>query len=230
MTEGRARFFKRCLEAAGYHVIWKPKKTVVPWATISGLPLEVGGSLLTLFRELGGVPEYASALAPQGWDLQADGVLIELDEDLHFNRYRSLSLDVPWASHLPWFRDYASYAEEKEDMCLRAGRYQGKWASPSSDRMFGGSDPEGVLGELGASRWKQRAIYDTIKDAHALQTPGVALARVAIHDDIGGLNINKAAKKNVLLDPAILRAYVDARTIPKTDGFQTPPPSVHGKH
>lgn len=35
--------------------------------------------------------------------MQADDVLIEFDEDLHFNRYRRLSLATPWASQLQRF-------------------------------------------------------------------------------------------------------------------------------
>ena len=118
--------------------------------------------------------------------MKADGVLVEFDEDLHFNRYRSHSLATPWNSQLPRSEAHRSYAVDKEDMCLKAGKYKGKRASPSSNRMFGGSDSEGVLGDLGSSRWKQRAIYDAVKDAHALNSPGVALARVSIHDEIGG--------------------------------------------
>lgn len=34
------------------------------------------------------------------------------------------------------------------------------------------------------SRWKQRALYDAIKDAYALYSPKVSLARVSIHDQI----------------------------------------------
>lgn len=212
-TERRARSFKTSLEAAGYSVVWKPKKSAVPWATAGALPDEVVGALMSVFRELGGVsgpPE----LTPQGWDMQADDVLIEFDEDLHFNRYRTLVLAAPWYSHLPWSEAYSDYALSFEDICLRAGRHGGKWASLSSDRMFGGSDDEGVFGERGPSRWKQRAVYDALKDAYACYSPGVALARVSIHDDVNGLNINWATKRDITLEPTALRAFIQSRTIP----------------
>lgn len=212
-AERRAEFFMESLRTAGYTVAKKPKKVVVPWATTSHVPHESADRLLDIFAQLGGLPAYQAALTPRGWDMKADGVLVEFDEDLHFNRYRSHSLTTPWDSQLPWFVAYRSYAVDKEDMCLKAGKYKGKWASPSSNRMFGGSDPEGVLGELGPSRWKQRAIYDAIKDAYALYTPGVSLARVSIHDEIGGLNVNMATRKEIPFNPAVLRAFIKSRTV-----------------
>lgn len=213
-SESRARSFKKSLETAGYSVVWKPKKAVVPWATIEALPATAASMLLVIFRELGGVPAYQAALAPRGWDMQADQVLIEFDEDLHFNRYRARLLATPWAPDLPWSTMYREYSTEMEGMCLKAGMHGRKWASPSSDRMFGGSDERGVLEPLGPSRWKQRALYDAIKDAYALYSPEVSLARVSIHDEIGGMNVNQATKKGILLEPEALRAFVTARTVP----------------
>lgn len=211
--ESRARSFRKSLEAAGYSVVWKPRKALVPWATIEGLPATAATMLLGIFRELGGVPACQTALAPRGWDMQADQVLIEFDEDLHFNRYRSLSLATPWAPDLPWSTLYGDYAMAMEGLCMKAGRHGGKWANSSSDRMFGGSDEKGVLEPLGASRWKQRAFYDAVKDAYALYSPMVSLARVSIHDQIGGKNVNQATKEGILLDPEALRAFLTARTV-----------------
>lgn len=210
--EHRARSFKTSLEAAGYTVVWKPKKDAVPWAIAARLPDAAVAALMSVVRELGGVSS-PSALTPQGWDMQADEVLIEFDEDLHFNRYRTLTLTAPWYSCLPWSEAYIGYALSFEDTCLRAGRHGGRWASVSSDRMFGGSDDDGVLGRLGSSRWKQRAVYDALKDAHAYYSTGVALARVSIHDDVNGLNINWATKRDITLEPRALRAFIQSRTV-----------------
>lgn len=212
--EIRARSFKKSLEAADYSVGWKPRKAVVPWAIVEALPASAADTLLVIFRDLGGVPAHEAALAPSGWDMQADQILIEFDEDLHFNRYRTISLATPWASDLPWSISYGAYSTGMEGMCLKAGSHGGKWASPSSDRMFGSSGEEGVLDPLGSSRWKQRAIYDAIKDAYALYSPEVSLARVSIHDQIGDVNVNQAMKKEILLEPEALRAFLSARTIP----------------
>jgi hypothetical protein len=42
----------------------------------------------------------------------------------------------------------------------------------------------------------------------------VSLARVSIHDQIGDVNVNQAMKKEILLEPEALRAFLSARTIP----------------
>ena len=47
-----------------------------------------------VYTSLGGVRAEAR-IAPGGWDLVVDGLAVELDEDLHFNRYRRLTLDSP---------------------------------------------------------------------------------------------------------------------------------------
>lgn len=213
-TEKRARSFMASLQNAGYTVVWKPTKAAVPWATAGALPAAAVDMLMVIFRELGGVPANP-ALAPSGWDLQADDVLIEFDEALHFNRYRALTLAAPWSPGLPWAEAYGHLSVSMEAMCLRDGGYGGKWANAYSDRMFGGSDKPGVLGALGSSRWKQRAVYDALKDAHALHSTGVSLARVSIHDEIGGMNVNKATDNGILLEPAALRSFIEARTVPR---------------
>lgn len=216
-NERRARSFMASLQNAGYSVVWKPKKAAVPWARTAHLPAAAVDTLMACFREMGGVPA-RPALAPRGWDMQADDLLVEFDEDLHFNRYRSLSLGTPGSPALPWSEPYGHYVVEMEGLCLRAGSHGGKWANPSSDRMFGGSDGEGILWPLGSSRWKQRAVYDALKDAYALHSSGVSLARVSIYDEIGGMNVNWATRREVLLEPVVLRDFMESRTVPATPG------------
>jgi hypothetical protein len=78
--------------------------------------------------------------------------------------------------------------------------------------MFGGSDAPGVFGDRGSSRWKQRALYDAVRDAYAWSTPGANLARISIHDEIGGLSVNWATSHGLLLDPLELREFIESRT------------------
>jgi hypothetical protein len=40
---------------------------------------------------------------PGAWDLAfEDRLVVELDEQLHFNRYRATTLNEEWARFLPW--------------------------------------------------------------------------------------------------------------------------------
>lgn len=208
----RAEVFAASLRGAGHEVVAKPAKADVGWATTKDLPAAARTAMAGIYRSLGGVRDDQD-FTSGAWDFVVDGtLLVEFDEDLHFNRYRVPALEPVWISALPWAHAYGLYSVEKEDMCLSAGGYGGKWATRSSDAMFGGSDRPGQFSRLGPSRWKQRALYDAVKDAYASHTPGIALARVSIHDEIGGLNVNWATRNGVLLDPAALRGFIDART------------------
>ena len=102
-------------------------------------------------------------LRPGPWDLAFEGNLfVELDEELHFNRYRSVTLEPAWAVELPWRRDYMSFSVEHEPACLAAARWGKRWTNPSCERIFGPADPPGTFGVVGAPRWKQRALYDAM--------------------------------------------------------------------
>lgn len=69
--------------------------------------------------------------------------------------------------------------------------------------MFGLADPNGVIGLHGVPRWKQRALYDTMKDASA-GIGQIRLSRVSIYDFVGGHRLN---------DMLCGRAVVDAHGI-----------------
>ncbi len=106
------------------------------------------------------------SVTPGPWDLLVDGVLVELDEQMHFNRYRAVTLDIAAYDELPRFpRDtYRAFCSTREAECLRHGWSFGAWANTSTIRHFGAPGPQGQLEGPGSPRWKQRALYDTVKD------------------------------------------------------------------
>lgn len=208
----RATAFKASLASAGYDVLETPREHGVVSATTKQLSDDVRGYIVDVYRALGGVRDDVEFTAGV-WDFAcADGLFLEFDEALHFNRYRQATLQTMWSPQLPWSHEYASYSRDMEGMCLKDGKSGGRWASPSSDAMFGGSDAPGVFSGKGSSRWKQRALYDAVRDAYAWATPRVRLARISIHDEIGGLNVNWATSHGLLLDPRDLREFIDSRT------------------
>jgi hypothetical protein len=112
---------------------------------------------------------------------------------------------------LPWRRDYLRFCAERESDCLAAGKWGKRWTNPSCEAMFGPADPPGEFGAVGAPRWKQRALYDSIKDAFALTGSGIRLARIATHDPVGGIEIGVALEGRATLDVEQLVALVHAR-------------------
>lgn len=119
------------------------------------------------------------------WDMEFEGSAVELDEYLHFNRYRAATLRSKLYSKLPGFPldVYRRHCEEHEDRCLTAGGYGRKWTNTACERQFGSGAPPGNLGGGGAPRWKQRAFYDFVKDLSPLLI-GVRLARVSVWDEL----------------------------------------------
>jgi hypothetical protein len=155
------------------------------------------------YRELGGTLENP-ALRPGSWDLAfTNGLVVELDEELHFNRYRHITLDA----RLPWSAEYAAYSADFENECLRAGRWGLRWTSPSTERMFGPPDPPGTFGTHGAPRWKQRALYDAMKDA----APHRGLVRLSTHDRLGATSLAAILSGGAEYDPALLAELLEKR-------------------
>lgn len=137
-----------------------------------------------VYRSLGGVLP-AIPLNLRSWDIKWDGMAIKLDECLHFNRYRSLTLMSGCYGLLRSFplAAYQDFCITYEDKCLQAGSYGKKWSNESAEVQFGeASQPKDLCGS-GAPRWKQRAFYDFVKDLSPLLTD-VTVVRVSVWDTV----------------------------------------------
>ncbi len=136
---------------------------------------------------------------------------MELDEELHFNRYRATTLEASWEADLPWTADYRRHCADHEPGCLEAGAWGKRWVNDSTAPMFCGGLPGHLDGD-GAPRWKQRALYDAVKDAVASVPGGPRLVRLAVHDEIGGVSLGAALEGRGGVAPGDLRAVVEERT------------------
>jgi hypothetical protein len=159
-----------------------------PRPRVHDLPPAAQKDVAESYSRLGGVRPPVD-LKPGPWDLQVDDVLVELDEELHFNRYRSDTLTAVSYGQLPRFPLdlYREFCSDREPDCLKHGGGQGRWVNDSTERHFGASGPRGDLKGRGSSRWKQRATYDLIKDLTQLDPTHPRVARIAIWDVLPGL-------------------------------------------
>jgi hypothetical protein len=177
------------------------------------MPPEAAERVLDLYRALGGSAEEFVVFRPGVWDIVlADGLIVELDEEQHFNRYRRATLQPVWTEALPWGVDYRRYSEEHETAALRKASRGGYWASPSTERMFGPADAPGVFDSSGAPRWKQRALYDAMRDAVAA-AGAVRLSRVAVWDVIGDTTLARVLDGRAEVDHDALADLVARRTL-----------------
>jgi hypothetical protein len=139
--------------------------------------------IFLVYKSLGGRDE---AYAFRGtFDITSPQYIIELDEQLHFNEYRSKTLMSPLYKQLKFFpvSEYHRYCIEYQKECLKAGSYGKKWTSDSCEKMFGQAAPNRDLSGNGSPRWKQRVFYDFVKDVSYLVT-GIPVVRVSIYDMI----------------------------------------------
>lgn len=168
--------------------------------------------VLGLYRDLGGHAEEFVVFRPGAWDVVlADEVIVELDEEQHTNRYRRATLEPAWAAELPWTDDYLRYSDAHEDAALRKAKRGGYWTSRSTERMFGLADPPGEFGASGSPRWKQRALYDAMRDVLAVEGI-VRLARLSIWDGIGDMTLGRVLDGRAAEDHDALADLVERRT------------------
>lgn len=144
---------------------------------------ELKNEFLVVFKNLGGIEEHYNYRGRV--DLVFNNMVIELDEQLHFNRYRINTLESSLYDLLPKFphQEYLNYCRSYESECLKSGKHGGRWSNSSCDRMFGKANSEGKLDQNGSSRWKQRAFNDFVKDASYLIT-NIPVVRLSIYQNI----------------------------------------------
>lgn len=185
-----------------------------PAPRLDTLPDDAAARVLDLYRDLGGRAGQTPPLRPGVWDIVlADGLIVELDEEQHFNRYRRITLTPAWAENLPWTADYLAYCGEREGAALRKAKRGGYWTSPSTEGMFGVADAPGEFGASGSPRWKQRALYDAMRDALAA-SGGVRLARVAVWDEVGQATLGHVLDGRAELDPFEVVELIESRSTP----------------
>lgn len=206
-TGARAASLSTLLERCGY----RRARTAPPAPRFDHLSITAQDRVRDVYFALGGSAN-EPVLRPGAWDLAFDdGLVVELDEELHFNRYRATTLTQPWANVLRWCEDYLDYAVACEPACLAAARWGKRWTNPPCERMFGPADPPGTFGSVGAPRWKQRALYDAIKDIACLDRSGLQLVRLATVDFIGSCRLQDLLTSGPPPKLDALRELVDRR-------------------
>ena len=179
-----------------------------------GLDHPVSAWVRALYLQLGGTQQ-APLLKPVGWDLSlrapSGRLVVELDEEQHFTRYRLTTLSPSWTDDLPWAADYREYCATREDAALVTHASGGFWESIGSATQFGAGAAPGDLSGGGSPTWKQRALYDAMRDAVAA-SGAVRLARLSVYDDVGGVTLNEVLEGDAEIDPDALRDLLDRRT------------------
>src|SRR3954453_21637225 len=108
-TGARVAALQELFERLGY----EPAGAIVA-PRPSSLSADRRDEVLRLYRALGGT-QPSPQLRPGAWDLVlTGGLFVELDEELHFNRYRRTTLEPAWTTDLPWRDDYLRHCNVHE--------------------------------------------------------------------------------------------------------------------
>lgn len=140
--------------------------------------------VIRTYKRLGGIlvePPFSFGK----WDICLSDIIVEFDEEQHFNRYRSITLNS-FIYHMEKgfdIMDYAKYCTAYENICLIKASWGKYWTSPSTERQFGLPGINKDLEGNGSPRWRQRAFYDYLRDVFAIIYQ-VRLIRISVYDKL----------------------------------------------
>lgn len=179
-------------------------KTPMPSSSIIKSPYYE--EALDVYQKLGGIKSDFPP-KPGRWDMEFEGLVVELDEERHFNRYRLITLESKIYDKIPLFpvHRYRHFCQGHEGECLRSASHGGYWSNSSCEKWFGPPSPEKGLSGNGSPRWKQRAFYDYLKDL-SIVSMGNNLVRISVWDKIE-LNGGQRLTVDEILKRKESRAY-----------------------
>lgn len=111
--------------------------------------------------------------------------IILLYDQLHFNRYRNITLQSSLYSKIPGYpkSNLQRYCRMHEKECLKSGMRSGLWTSGEAEDHFGQASASGDFFGNGAPGWKLQAFKDYLRDFSAFAS-GYKIIPVAVHDHL----------------------------------------------
>jgi hypothetical protein len=107
---------------------------------------------------------------------------------------------------------YLDLCRDREQECIAAGKWGKRWTNPSCESMFGSPGTPGALDGPGSPRWKQRALYDAVKDIVAQHAPRLRFCRLSVWDRVGDTKLGDALA-GAVVDLQHLGDFMARRTI-----------------
>jgi len=156
------------------------------WEPITGHGWEflkkhgLADEVLDIYRVLGGKNARPSINFRRSVLRFEEGQLY-LCHQLHFNRYRALTLQSDFYADFEGFNvgNYRMYCRQFEGECQKSGLVGAQWRHNFADKQFGRASPPGDFSGNGSSAWKQRAFEDFLFDIYChyhKQPPTVLLS------------------------------------------------------
>lgn len=152
-----------------------------PQLKVKGLEQEI----VDTYKALGGKQELPNLPFIQEHIIVSPNIILILDNDRKFNRYRTLTLKSKVYNQLPHFpmERYKSFCRTYESQCLKSASHAPAWTSREAEQAFGKPGDFGDLDLNGAPLWKEIAIQDFILD-HIPLVFNFHLLRISVWDNI----------------------------------------------
>jgi hypothetical protein len=165
MKQSRLDYIAEILSAEGVKVT---EGEVLPLTEARLRKAGLYDEVANVFRKLGG--EGPVPLPEVKCDLKVADIPFFLDTDLHFNRYRLITLRADFYSVWTAFplEKYRRFCRMYEKECLKAGQRSGIWSNDQAEKFFGEASAAGDFFANGAPGWKLRAFKDLLQDASVL--------------------------------------------------------------
>jgi hypothetical protein len=153
-----------------------------------------------LYKELGGLKQECPHLT-KTWYYTKPNTIIILDDYLHFNRYRSITLRSPLYDDIAVFprENFRRYCRNYEKECIKSGLQKWIWSNRESDFYFGTSEEPGDFSNNGSGGWKLRSYQDFLEDAVA-NALNFKIVRFSVYDNF--LADGKLVRLDSILDRA----------------------------
>ena len=154
--------------------------------------------IMKVYRDLGG-KKNDYPINFRGFDIKLKDVIVELDEERHFNRYRYETLNSPVYDNWKGFsvRKYKKWCNEYEENCLQSAHWGNSWQNKNSNEHFNISAKLSENKFSDASRWKQRAFFDYLRDVSSILM-NVKLIRLSIYQRINYSSVTDLIKNHNL--------------------------------
>lgn len=164
-----------------------------------------------LYRKLDG--RGAVPVLEVNCDLMVGEQPVFLDTDLHFNRYRLITLRASFYAEQNLFSQekYRRFCRMYEKDCLKSGQRDGIWTNAQAETYFGEASEAGDFFGPGAPGWKLTAYKDLLADAAVLFS-GKPVLRLPVHEKLmaGGklIKIQKLFESRNAQSTEILQNYL----------------------
>ncbi|HEX8546244.1 MAG TPA: hypothetical protein VF691_04735 [Cytophagaceae bacterium] len=147
--------------------------------------INVEEEILNIYKSLGGIQSLPNLPFLQEHIIIEPNILLILDDERKFNRYRASTLKATVYSQIKHFplEKYKSFCRTYENQCLKSASHAAAWTNREAEKSYGKAAEFGDLDANGSPLWKEIAMHDFILD-HLPLISDYQLLRISVWDNI----------------------------------------------